>query len=133
MSLFDFFKLKNTVGRGYLSIYDQQTVADKWQQVEELLGGNSAEAKRRAVIEADKVLDYVLDRLFPNQASTGERLKLAKEIFVGRIQEYDELWFAHKARNEMVHNLNFEMPTAEVNATLEKFKEGLKILGGLRP
>lgn len=133
MGLFDFLKLKNTVNRGYLSIYDQQTIAERWVKIEELINGSSTEAKRRAVLEADKVLDYALDRLFPNQASTGERLKLAKELFTGRYREYDELWFAHKARNEMVHNLNFEMPAVEVKATLEKFKEGLKILGGLRP
>jgi len=133
MGIWDFLKPKNTLNRGYLSVYDQETLENRWKSLEEqLLSSESPAAKRQAVIEADKILDYALERLYPNQTSTGERLKLAKEIFPNKWREYDELWFAHKVRNEMVHNVNFEMPASEAASTVEKFKVGLQVMGALR-
>lgn len=131
MGFFDFLKFKPTIKRGYLSTYDQETLRGRWQEVETLLSSTSPAAHRQAVVEADKVLDYALDRLFPELTTTGERLKLAKELFQGRYKEYDGLWFAHKVRNEMVHNLNFEMPAVEARSTAEKFKTGLQVMGAM--
>lgn len=133
MGFWDFLKLKETVQRGYLSTFDQETVAARWKSLEEqLINSPSPAAKRQAVIEADKVLGYVLERLYPKQENLGAGLKLAKENFRDKWREYDELWFAHKVRNEIVHNVNFEMPAVEVRSTIEKFKKGLQVLGALK-
>jgi hypothetical protein len=133
MGFFDFLKPKGEVNRGYLATADQEMIRQRWQTLEsQMLGSTSPAAKRQAVIEADKILDYALDRLYPNLTTTGERLKLAKENFRGRWREYDELWFAHKVRNEMVHKVDFEMPAVEVHDTISKFKKGLEVLGALR-
>lgn len=131
MGFLDFLKPKKSIARGYLSTYDQQVIKTKWGQVEELLISDSPSARRSAVLEADKILDYALDRLFPGLTSTGERLKLAKEYFRGHYEDYDKLWFAHKVRNEMVHNINFEMPSVEAKNTTEKFRIGLQALGAM--
>jgi hypothetical protein len=58
-------------------------------------------------------------------------LKLAREYFKYKREDYDQLWFAHKVRNEMVHNINFEMPAVEARSTAEKFRTGLQILGAI--
>ncbi|MDP2671532.1 MAG: hypothetical protein Q8P13_03705 [bacterium] len=130
MGFFDFLKSKAAVvKRGYLSTYDQEVLKGRWKNIEDLLAANNPSSRRQAVLEADKVLDYALDRLYPGLTATGERLKLAREIFKYKREIYDQVWFAHKVRNEMVHNLNFEMPVVEAAATAEKIKAGLLVLG----
>ena len=132
MGFFDFLRAKPGIKRGYLAVFDQETIKNKWVNVEQLLSANNPASRRQAIVEADKVLDYALDRLYPGLNATGERLKLAKEIFDYKRKEYDEVWFAHKVRNEMVHNLNFEMPSVEAKNIIEKFKTGIGLLGGFR-
>lgn len=129
MGIFSFLKAKKTINRGYLSSYDQQVVRQKWLEIESLLTAGNPAAKKQAVLAADKVLDYALDRLYPNLETTGERLKAAREIFQNNKSDYDQLWFAHKVRNEMVHNLNFELPAVEAKNTTEKIRTGLRRMG----
>ncbi len=116
---------------GYLSLMDRRTATEMWIKVEEQVGFGKPSNYRSAVIDADKILEFVLSKMYPKLSTTGERLKVAKDKFVGDYELYDSLWFAHKVRNELVHNLNFELPSSQINDVLEKFKAGLVKLGAL--
>lgn len=135
MGLFSFLFGKRTerinLAEGHLGVYDINLVKEKWQDLETKLNLGRPSATREAVLEADKLLSYVLERVYPSGQNTGERLKAAKARFRGNHQEYNDLWYAHKIRNEMVHNVNFELPTSQAKDVLEKFKAGLRGLGGL--
>jgi len=110
---------------------DAQEVRNGWGKVEEQVAFGKPSNLKTAVIEADKLLDFTLKKMYPTLSTTGERLKAAKTLFVGKWEVYDGLWFAHKIRNELVHNINFELPTSQVMDILNKFKAGLMELGAL--
>lgn len=135
MGLLDFLLPKKTKYRklqeAYLGAYDRNFVQEKWEGLERKLGVGTPSATREAVLEADKVLGYVLERLYPTGENLGERLKAAKIKFDRHYEAYDGLWYAHKIRNEMVHNVNFELPTSQARDILEKFKKGLETIGAL--
>lgn len=132
MGLFSsLFGRKNLNSEGYLSLMDRQTASEMWQKVEEQVGYGKPSNYRSAVIDADKILEFVLSKMYPKLANTGERLKAAKVRFVGNYETYDGLWFAHKVRNEIVHNVAFELPSSQITDILEKFKAGLVRLGAL--
>ncbi|HSX58161.1 MAG TPA: hypothetical protein VLE47_02705 [Candidatus Saccharimonadales bacterium] len=129
--LANLFKGPNYVAEGHLTLLDRQTASDRWKGVEEQASLGKPSNYRSAVIDADKILEFVLSKMYPSLNSTGERLKRAKDKFVGNYEIYDGLWFAHKTRNELVHNVNFELYTATATEVLEKFKAGLVHLGAL--
>jgi len=72
----------------------------------ELLGAqiNSDEeyARRDAVIRLDNVLGKALNITYSNESSCGDNLKLAKKLFDKKL--YQQVWDAHKVRNNIVHN-----------------------------
>lgn len=129
MGLFSsLFKGPGYVAEGRLTLMDQQIVKDGWEKVQEqfLLGKPSN--MKQAVIDADKLTDFALSKMYPTLKTMGERLKAVKPKFQDYYEIYDDLWFAHKVRNELVHNINFELPTVEAGNILEKFKKGLEYL-----
>ena len=126
-----FFKKQSFRNESYLSSMDRQTVLDMWKKVEEQVRFGKPSNYRSAVLEADKILEFVLSKMYPRLSTTGERLKVAKDKFAGDYDTYNNLWFAHKVRNEIVHNLHFELPSAQVSDILEKFKTGLLKLGAM--
>lgn len=132
MGLFSaLFGKKGYSNEAYLSLMDRQTATEMWKKVEEEAGYGKPSNYRSAVINADKILEFVLSKMYPRLSTTGERLKAVKDKFTGSYEIYDGLWFAHKVRNEIVHNVNFELPSSQVSDILEKFKAGLVRLGAL--
>lgn len=132
MGILNFLFGKNNFTReGALTVYDRQTVQETWQKIEEQVGFGKPSNFRSAVIDADKLVDFVLRKLYPGEESMGERLKQAKTKFVNNYEVYDGLWFAHKVRNELVHNVNFDLPSVQVRDILDKFKAGLSQLGAI--
>mgnify|MGYP001575540338 CR=1 FL=1 len=132
MSLFSWLFGKGGYKReGALTSLDRQTVRDGWLKIEEQASFGKPSNYRSAVIDADKLVDFVLRKMYPADETMGERLKSAKDKFINYYEIYDGLWFAHKVRNEIVHNVNFELPSVEVRNILDKFKAGLDRLGAI--
>ncbi|MEX0616595.1 MAG: hypothetical protein WD231_02140 [Candidatus Woykebacteria bacterium] len=135
MGILDFFLPKRAkyrkLNEGHLDVFDRNQITEGWGRIEQKATSKTPSASREAVIEADKLLGYTLEKLYPEGESTGERLKAAKEKFNYKYQEYNDLWYAHKIRNEMVHNFNFELPTSQARDVLDKFQKGLEVLGVL--
>ncbi len=131
MSIFSFIfgKRFGYVREGALTTLDRQTVREGWLKIEEQASFGKPSNYRSAVIDADKLVDFVLRRMYPADETMGERLKSVKPKFINHYDIYDGLWFAHKVRNEIVHNVNFELPSVEVRNILDKFKAGLEQIG----
>lgn len=78
----------------------------------------------KAVLDADKILDYALTR-HGFEGSLGEKLKMAAL----RFDDINEVWSAHKFRNKIAHELVEELEEREVKRALKGFKNALKDLG----
>ncbi|OGC38499.1 hypothetical protein A2V54_02535 [candidate division WWE3 bacterium RBG_19FT_COMBO_53_11] len=111
---------------GFLKPYDKEKVAQDWERIAQLAETNRPSAYKEAVIVADKLLDYVLTQISSGEAM-GERLKNADEAFPRDI--YQGIWDAHKMRNALVHEPNFDLTTLVARDVLEKFKRGFQSLG----
>lgn len=127
MGIFDFLKPKIfTVRR--LSPAEQTQVRDQWQNIMELMKLGKPSTFKEAVVKADKLLDFALQRLVEGE-TLGERLKNSKEKFTRT--GYEAIWKAHKVRNAMAHELDYDPPTFILKEALDGFRQGLRELGVL--
>jgi hypothetical protein len=110
-----------------LSRYDVQKIHTEWERIEKLVKLGQSSQLRQAVIKADNILDFALSRLTTG-TNTGERLKNARPYFKD-YSVYQSLWQAHKVRNALVHEADYE-PTHYVSKdAINKIKHGLAVLG----
>jgi hypothetical protein len=114
------------VSVGRLKVYDCKKIEEDWARVEQLVGTGKPSAFKEAVIVADKLLDYALKQIAPGE-SMGERLKNARDGFPRPL--YQGLWDAHKVRNALVHDPNYDLTRLVAEGALEKFRAGFKHLG----
>lgn len=118
--------------KSYLLQSDREKVQKKWQEIQQLmeLGGESR--FKQAVLEADKLLYFVLEKM-GYSGSLADKLKKAKERFSNDhdYSVYNGLWEAHKCRNRIVHEVNVEVISYEAKEVIKKFEQGFKKLGVL--
>ena len=131
LSLFFYTRrLKKGKKYGNAITIDKQQIAAKWQEIENTfnMGGNSR--LKSAIMEADKLADFVLKAKGVAGNTMGERMKNARNKF-GNYDDYNNLWFAHKVRNNIAHETMHDLSFAEAKKAMEYFKKALKELGVL--
>jgi len=126
MGIFDF--LFNTPKRSYGNVrgVTQDKIRMDWESIKVLLDEKRPSQLRQALIVADKTLDNALRDLVVGE-SMGERLKNAKDLF--RTDVYQKIWEAHKLRNNLVHESNFEPPYFMLTEAVTNIRDGLISLG----
>jgi len=127
-----FFKRRKSYFKLGLSGQDQLAVQQEWGKIQELVKLGSPSRFKNAIIEADKLLDNVLEKM-GYSGNLGEKLKTARDRFVeGQdYSVYNDVWQAHKCRNQIVHEVNKEVLSHEVKDIIKKFEKGFKKLGTL--
>ena len=94
----------------------------KWTKIEERIkSGQDAEMKL-AIIEADKIFDDFLKKCGYFGKDMGERLK---KINSSQISNINEIWQAHKVRNNIVHDLNFKVNQSDAEKSVAAYKKAL--------
>ncbi len=133
MSILDFIFKKKHKRSKYrysklsLSPSDLSKIKDEWARVEELVKIGQPSQLRQAVIKADNLVDFALSRL-TSGTTVGERLKNARAYF-SDFRVYQGLWEAHKVRNALVHEADYEPPHYVTKEAIGKFRQGLEALG----
>ena len=109
---------------------DRDYIKSRWNHIDELvrLGGSSQ--LKQAVIESDKLLEFILRKLINDQQSLGDNLKQAKDLFPS-YSTYQQAWEAHKVRNALVHEAGYELPHYLAKQTIENFKMVFSALGAI--
>jgi hypothetical protein len=105
-------------------------VQDKWLEIEKTFSLGGPSHFKTSLMEADKLVDYVLKARGVKGETFAERLKGAKSKFPN-YSDYNNLWFAHKVRNHIAHETTHELNSAEAKRALEYFKKALQVLGAL--
>lgn len=133
MRFLDFlFGKKKKYFRLGISAQDRIIVQQKWSQITELIKLGGPSRFRSAIIDADKLLYFVLEKMgYPG--NLGEKLKMAKDKLVegNDYSVYNDVWEAHKIRNRIVHEIEHELLSHEAHKALRKFEKGFKKLGVL--
>jgi len=106
--------------KGNLSQYDRSYLRSHWQNVEALAKTNPASA----IIEADKLLDYALDKSGA-KGTLGDKLKQSGS----KLSDLNGVWSAHKLRNKLAHEIDHKPSKFAVMVAVKVFKKALNDLG----
>ena len=115
------FGKKTAFGTTQAGGIDRGYIQTKWQEIEELMRLGRPSNFSRAVLEADKLLDHLLKgHRFPG-LTMGDRLKAGRKRFSH--DAYNAAWQAHKVRNELVHNSQFELLDYHAREAITNYKK----------
>lgn len=105
----------------------EEKISQKWHDsINSALKSNSPSQLKQAMIVADKLLDTALEDIVKGE-SLGVKLKLAKPLFTD--ETYDLLWKAHKVRNSIAHDVDYEPTYFVLREAIESIKKGFYELG----
>lgn len=107
---------------------DHRFASEQWQEIENKIKLSGESNFHSAVLSADKLLDYCLEKLGARGETMGERLKNSEKLFHDR-ESYQAAWDAHKQRNYLVHDHNYDFLHPQAKSTIDNYKKALKGLG----
>lgn len=118
---------------GYLAAYKgifkqewKTKVKSKLVELDNEIQSNDLLRMKTALIDADKLLDHTLKNLGYKGETLGERLKNSKPAF--KYQDYDNIWKAHKTRNQLVHEIDFTMSQNDLKTHYQSLRKGISVL-----
>lgn len=106
-----------------VSAYD-----NRWSEIKKHVNSFNEAEWKMAVIEGDKFVDDALKSGGYLGESMGERLMM---IQPGQLLSLQQLWDAHKLRNLLVHDVNYQLTHRQAVLAIEAFESVLRELGAL--
>ncbi len=106
----------------------KKTTNKEWQSVLEKMEKEDANSYKLAIIEADKILDNLLKKIGYVGDDMGERLK---QITSAQISNIDEVWQAHRVRNRVVHEPDFQITRIQAERAIEIYQKAMEDLEGI--
>mgnify|MGYP003393009372 CR=1 FL=1 len=98
-----------------------ETKNTRWEKILALANSENPSDRRMAVIEADVMLEELLETLGYQGDSVGEILK---SVDKNQFSSIDAAWEAHKVRNTLVHSgATFELSERETKRVIALFEE----------
>ena len=118
VGVFVFIAISSTGRRSHrFDVEDYQT---RFLKIENSLTRDNKLSYNAAVIEADKLLDRALMELgVPGKASST------------RFTQLNSVWYAHKQRNQIAHEQDFNLEYNQAKHALASFRQALKDLGAI--
>jgi len=92
--------LSNVVSSFDTGVAKEKSGLPKWEIVLDFISSKNESDWRMAIIEADNILDEVIEKQGYPGFNLGERLKNAGN---GSFQTYQDAWEAHRVRNRIAH------------------------------
>lgn len=103
--------------------FDMELVKNKWNEISHAL--NSPSGIKNGLIEADKMLDYVLQAKGYQGESMVDRLRQAQTRFSNK----EAVWQAHKLRNQIVHEVDKDLVVIQVKKAIVDIGQAIRDLG----
>lgn len=128
------WEIHHIVHEKYAPIHLEEMAAkeklSQWQVVLDHVNSESPAEWKIAILEADDILDEILEDQGYEGDTVAEKLKSMSRT---KIASYDDIWEAHKVRNEIAHGGSIEMDLSKKMArdTIAKFGNAFKELGYL--
>jgi hypothetical protein len=98
-------------------------IRSHWEEIERA-ASQGRMGQKMAIVEADKLFDAVLKSMAMPGMTLGERLKVA----CYKYPDLKKVWFAHRLRNQLVHETTFEITDSEARSAISEYKRALKLL-----
>lgn len=107
-----------------LPIGEKPTTEDvhdrRWANIQSLIQSYNSNDWKQAIIEADVILDEMLDRMGYSGESLGDKLK---KIEPSDFITLNQAWEAHKFRNKIAHGNNLVLSRDEVQRVIGLYEE----------
>lgn len=116
--------LKKQLSRPDMLGMSREEAEKRWYEIRETGKSNGQMGKKLALMEADKLLDSSLKSMLMPGDTLGERLKVA----CYKYPKLKDVWWAHKLRNQLVHQHDFRLSDREASRALDEFEKALKTL-----
>lgn len=107
--------------------FDVEEYQTRFLKIENSLTRENKLSYNVSVIEADKLLDRALMELGVPGKTMGERLKASSH----RFSQLNSVWYAHKQRNQIAHEQDFNLEYNQAKYALATFRQALKDLGAI--
>lgn len=107
--------------------FNKEIYQTKFLAIENKLNKDNSATFMTSVIEADKLLDKAMIEMGLPGKTMGERLKKSGTRFTN----LNAVWRAHKLRNTIAHESDFEITYKQAFNALAIFKQALKDLGAV--
>lgn len=101
---------------------------ESWHNIEEHFYRGGDSDLKVAILEADKLLNEALREAGVMGIQLGDRLKKASQ---NQVPNLNDLWQAHKLRNQIAHEPNFKLKRDLAERALNIYEEALRNLGVL--
>lgn len=109
--------------KGGFSVLPAGEISRKFTEIE-------AMEPKLAIIEADKLVDTVLKKAGIKGETLGERLRNAQNL-TSR-DTYSNMWEAHKVRNQIVHDHEFNINSVDHGLVVYRMKKFLIEIGAFK-
>ncbi len=106
---------------------DKKGIGKRWQEIEAMLGQPGEMNYKLAVMEADKLLDFVLKSMSMSGGDMGQRIRFASFKY----RRLRKVWWAHLLRNQLVHEATFSLNHGTAKKAIKTFETALRELGAL--
>ncbi len=104
-------------------VFPSGELEERWREIESL-------DPKYSIIEADKLVDNVLRRAGLQGNSMADRLRKTEKLVVRKV--YQEMWEAHKLRNQIVHEVDYYVSADASRVALWQMKRYLITLGAFK-
>ncbi len=111
--------------RGY--IFNKEDYQVRFLSIENKLKRDNPLSFTVAIIEGDKLLDKAMMEMGTPGKNMGERLKRVG----GKFSNLNAVWRAHKLRNTIAHETDFEITYKQALSAMAIYKQALKDLGAI--
>ncbi len=108
--------------------FDKENYQVDFLKIENSLQQGNESSYAMVIIQGDKLLDKALCEMGVQGRTMGDRLKrVGKEKF----SELNAVWYAHKLRNQIAHESDFQPEYRQAQHALATYKQALKDLGAI--
>jgi len=103
---------------------NRKQIHGQWLEILELVKLGKPSNLQKAILSADKLLDFSLKNLRFSGDTMAERLRSAKP----RFSSYNDIWYTHKLRNRIVHDVDDGIQSYEIKKAIKIYEKALKEL-----
>jgi hypothetical protein len=120
---FGIWKIKRLFTRPEMYGLSREEIMERWGMIRKT-GTQGIMGAKLAIMEADTLLDSALKSMTMPGTTLGERLKVA----CYKYPKLRNVWWAHKLRNQLVHESSFQIGQRQANQALDEYEKALKTL-----
>ena len=121
-SFLQFFILQDLVEFFTFKPYGTRKIVKRWGKIKTRFELPSESEQKLAIIEAEGILDEILKKMGFSGATFEERLKQMTSVQLSNIEE---IWEAHKIRNNIVHDPDYRLSPVESRKAFEIYERAL--------